>query len=61
MQNFHEQELSDQEIEQVAGGVPIPLIAVGGIFIVGLVVGACSGYKEEAGKREKAEKTKRDA
>ena len=61
MQNFYKQELSDEEIKQVAGGVPVPLIVVGGIFVVGMVVGACTGYKEEAGKREKSERKNKDA
>ncbi|UOD32609.1 class IIb bacteriocin, lactobin A/cerein 7B family [Massilia violaceinigra] len=61
MQSFCKQELSDEEIKQVAGGVPVPLIVVGGIFVVGMIAGACTGYKEEARKREKSEKTDKGA
>lgn len=51
MNNFYDQELSVEEVNQVAGGVPIPLIVAGGIFIAGMVV---SGYNAYIGDVEKS-------
>lgn len=50
MQNFIGQELSIEEINQVAGGIPVPLIIAGGIFLAGMAVGAYNGYCD-AGKK----------
>jgi hypothetical protein len=56
MQNLIDQELGSDEIDQVAGGIPVPLIIAGGIFLAGLAVGAYNGYCE-AGKKSAEKET----
>lgn len=38
--NFNELELTDEQLEMVAGG-STPLCVVGGVFLVGVVIGYC--------------------
>lgn len=45
MQKLEMVELNQMEVEQVSGGIPVPILVVGAIVVVGFAMGVYHGYQ----------------